>query len=140
MVRSGSYAEDPNFSKSVLSGFSGFRANREGRMSWWTVAETLGDTPLEMRYTDLDPTAQYRVRVIYGGDADRKTIRMVADGIHEIHPFLVKNQDFAPLEFDVPKETTADGALTLQFSKPKGLGGNGRGVQVSEVWLLRSEQ
>ena len=140
VLRSGTYAEDPNFSKSVLTGFSGFRANREGRMSWWTVAETLGDTPLEMRYTDLDPAAKYRVRVIYGGDADRKTIRMVADGSHEIHPFRIKNQDFVPLEFDIPKEATADGVLTLQFSKPKGLGGNGRGVQVSEVWLLRSEQ
>jgi hypothetical protein len=42
-----------------------------------------------------------------------------------------------PLEFDVPGEATATGELTLSWSREPGLGGNGRGCQVSEVWLIR---
>jgi hypothetical protein len=42
-----------------------------------------------------------------------------------------------PLEFDIPREATATGELTLSWSREPGLGGNGRGSQVSEIWLIR---
>ena len=48
-----------------------------------------------------------------------------------------KPTDFQPVEFDIPKEATAGGELKLTWTKPAGLGGNGRGVQVAEVWLIR---
>lgn len=41
-----------------------------------------------------------------------------------------------PVEFDLPAEATRTGELRLIWSRPPGLGGNGRGVQVSEVWLI----
>jgi hypothetical protein len=41
------------------------------------------------------------------------------------------------VEFDVPIEATRSGSLHLSWNRPIGLGGNGRGVQVSEVWLMR---
>ncbi|MCW5964157.1 MAG: hypothetical protein KIT83_08965 [Bryobacterales bacterium] len=139
VIRPRTFADDPTMRSTVMTGFSGFRANLQGRISWWRMAETFADTPLEMRYEDLDPKAQYRVRVIYGGDASRVPIRLEADGGHEIHAFQEKNLEFEPVEFAVPREATADGVLTLRFTKPTGLGGNGRGVQVCEVWLLRGD-
>jgi hypothetical protein len=42
-----------------------------------------------------------------------------------------------PLEFDIPKQATEKGELDLSWSREPGLGGNGRGCQVSEVWLIR---
>jgi hypothetical protein len=42
-----------------------------------------------------------------------------------------------PVEFDVPKQATAKGELDLVWTGEPGLGGNGRGTQVSEVWLIR---
>jgi hypothetical protein len=42
-----------------------------------------------------------------------------------------------PLEFDIPREATGTGALTLIWHREAGLGHNGRGCQVAEVWLIR---
>ncbi len=137
LVRGPSFDEDPTMRSGPTTGFSGFRGNIDGRMAWWRVAETLYERPLEMRYSNLDPSAQYRVRVIYGGDANRVPVRLEADGAYELHPLQDKNPDFAPVEALVPREATADGTLTLRFNRPSGLGGNGRGVQVAEVWLVR---
>jgi hypothetical protein len=46
----------------------------------------------------------------------------------------------APLEFDIPAEATLDGGLTLTWSQEAGVGGNGRGCQVAEVWLMKREE
>ena len=43
----------------------------------------------------------------------------------------------SPLEFDIPREATAGGSLSLKWFGTPGLGGNGRGNQVAEVWLIR---
>jgi hypothetical protein len=129
------FDSDPDFLKSPLIGF-GAMPQQGWRVSWFTDAETLGDTPLKLRYTELDRTAQYKLRVVYGGTV-RTKLRLVANGKTEIHPFRDKPQPIAPVEFDIPHEATADGELTLEWTKPAGGGGNGRGVQVSEVWLIR---
>jgi len=42
-----------------------------------------------------------------------------------------------PLEFNIPPEATAGGELSLIWNREPGLGGNGRGCQVAEVWLLK---
>ena len=92
-----------------------------------------------MRYVGLDPAAQYRVRVVYAGDAFSMTtaIRLMANGKHEIHPALTKPSPVAPLEFDIPAVATQGGELTLTFSAPPGIGSAGRGNQIAEVWLVR---
>jgi hypothetical protein len=41
-----------------------------------------------------------------------------------------------PVEFRIPVQAD-NGDLTLRWERPAGLGGNGRGVQISEVWLIR---
>ena len=107
-----------------------------------THAETFWDTPLRMRYSGLHPSAQYRVRVVYTGDAfgPAAPVRLVANDEYEVHPPMTKPSPVAPVEFDIPRDATRGGELTLTFTGPQGLGGAGRATQVAEVWLLRKPQ
>ena len=89
-----------------------------------------------MLYTDLDPTAKYKIRITYGGDARRVAVRLTANSI-EVHPFREKGPTPDPVEFDIPQQATATGILNLEWTRTPGLGGNGRGTQVSEVWLIK---
>jgi len=111
------------------------------RQSWWTYAESLGDEPLRMRYTGLDAVAQYRVRLVYAGDSPGRKIRLVASdgagGGIEIHPLMRKPQPVEPVEFDIPRAATAKGELELAWYGEAGLGGNGRGCEVAEIWLIK---
>ena len=134
LVRGADYASDPAFLNSPHVAFGGVGSYRK---SFWTHAASLNDEPLRMRYTDLDPAAQYKIRVVYGGDSPRQKIRLVANGAIEIHPFIAKPVPYRPIEFDIPREATRSGVLNLAWTREPGQGGNGRGCQVSEVWLIR---
>jgi hypothetical protein len=90
-----------------------------------------------MRYSGLDPSAQYRIRIVYAGDSLGRRIRLAAGGGIEIHPLMVKPQPVRPVEFDIPRAATAQGELDLAWYGEAGLGGNGRGCEVSEVWLIK---
>jgi hypothetical protein len=134
LVRGPGYATDPGFLRSPLVGF----ARGPGwRTSWCRHAASLYDAPLRLRYTGLNPSAHYRVRVTYTGDNFRPRLRLLANDRLEVHPFLAKERDVRPVEFDVPREATRDGVLTLTWYAEPGRGGNGRGCQVAEVWLLK---
>jgi hypothetical protein len=50
---------------------------------------------------------------------------------------MVKPVPFKPLEFLIPQSATGRADLTLSWYGEPGLGGNGRGCQVSEVWLIK---
>jgi hypothetical protein len=128
------YQNDPAFWQTPLVGFGGGAAQR---ISWRTHAEGLFENPLRLRYTGLDRNAQYKVRVVYGGDSASIKIRMVANGSTEIHPLMTKPQPVEPIEFDIPEQATENGELELSWTREPGLGGNGRGAQVSEVWLIK---
>jgi len=107
------------------------------RFSWLDHAESLNDRPLQMRYTNLDPGARYKVRITYAGDAPKRFIRLLANNKYEIHPLIKKEFPYRPVEFDIPAEATRDGLLELNWYREPGLGGNGRGCQVSEIWLIK---
>jgi hypothetical protein len=144
LVRNFPFAEDPASLQSSKTGFEEGDVMDEPderplgalRKSWLDHAETLVDQPLRVRYFDLDPKAQYKVRLVYAGDAPKMKIRMTANGV-EIHPFMQKPNPAKRLEFDLPREITRGGTLELSWQRPAGLGGNGRGCQVSELWLMR---
>ena len=123
---------DPEFRQTSRVGFSG-RVNH--RISWRRLAESRYDAPLRMRYTNLDPSAHYKVRVVYGGR--NCEVRLVADEGLEIHPFIRKESPPRPVEFDIPRQATEDGDLTLTWRQRPGQGGSGRGCQVAEVWLVK---
>jgi hypothetical protein len=54
-----------------------------------------------------------------------------------VHPFRAKGTAGEQAEFDIPQQATATGTLSLEWTRTPGLGGNGRGTQVSEVWLIK---
>jgi hypothetical protein len=137
LVRGPGFEQDPMFRRSALVGFALQPENLANPISWWRHAESLYDAPLRIDYSNLDPAARYRLRVVYAGDSPRPKIRLVAGESLEIHPFLERPVPFRPLEFDIPPEATAGGELRLSWYREPGLGGNGRGCQVAEVWLLK---
>jgi len=61
----------------------------------------------------------------------------VANGEIEIHPFIAKATPYRPVEFDLPREATQKGELNLAWTREPGQGGNGRGCDVSEIWLIK---
>ena len=145
LVRELGFGEDPGSMQSPRSDFEedlvadepDEKTEGARRVSWMDHAETLYDTPLQLRYARLDPAARYKVRVVYAGDNPKRTIRLVANEGTEVHPYISKPVPFRPLEFPIPQAETRSGTLTLKWFGQLGLGGNGRGCQVSEVWLLK---
>ncbi len=144
LVRGQSFAADPASLVSSKTGFeegddvdgTGWRRGHALRYSWIDHAESLNDEPLQLHYTGLDRSTQYRLRVVYGGDSPRRPIRLVAGPSFEIHPYRPRLHPYEPVEFDIPRGATAHGELNLTWTRQPGLGGNGRGCQVAEVWLL----
>jgi hypothetical protein len=134
LVRGADYASDPAFLNSPHTAFGGIGSYRK---SFWTQAASMNDEPLRMRYTGLDTTAQYKVRVVYGGDSPRQKIRLVANQSTEIHSFMTKPTPYKPIEFDIPREATQTGELNLAWTREPGQGGNGRGCAVAEIWLIK---
>ncbi|HLN02298.1 MAG TPA: glycoside hydrolase family 20 zincin-like fold domain-containing protein [Bryobacteraceae bacterium] len=115
----------------------GFGPAGTRRRSWWDNAESRYDTPLRMHYDGLDRAARYKIRVVYAGENPRRKIRLVAGEKWEVHGLMEKPTPLRPLEFDIPHEATEHGELDLAWYGEPGLGGNGRGCQVSEVWLIK---
>jgi hypothetical protein len=125
------WEKDPGFDESPQCAFSGRRGVPR---AWWHYAETHYETPLRAKYDGLDPSARYRVRVVYGAQSGRK-VRLTAGDGHEVHRFLAR--PFEPVEFDIPAAATAGGKLALTWTPESGAGGPGRGCQVCEVWVLK---
>lgn len=134
LERGPGWQKDPGFDESPQCAFS-LRGGSTPR-AWWHYAETHYETPLRAKYDGLDPSAAYRVRVVYGGQ-ERRKVRLTAGDGHEVHGFLAK--PFEPIEFDIPAMATAGGKLTLTWTPEPGAGGPGRGCQVCEVWVLKRQ-
>jgi hypothetical protein len=64
-------------------------------------------------------------------------VKLTANDKHVIHDFTGRARE--ELEYDITKEATATGTLTLKWTQKEGAGGTGRGCQVAEVWLLRRD-
>jgi hypothetical protein len=125
---------DPEYRQAPILGTErGMRV----RTGWCAYTETRYESPLRLRYDGLDPNAQYMVRVVYSGDNFAAKMRLVANERFEVHPYMIKPMPIRPVEFDVPPEATRAGSLTLAWTQNHGRGGNGRGCQVAEVWLIR---
>jgi hypothetical protein len=142
LVRDGSYENDPSYLETPTIGF---RSDLSWRRSWCNHVDGHYQTPVKMHYPNLHPSARYRLRVVYGGEAVQAKVRLVATSASadsesrdiEIHPFLSKPQPVKPIEFDIPAEATSNGELSLSWDSDPGRGGAGRGCQIAEVWLLK---
>jgi hypothetical protein len=134
LVTGSSYETDPS---SFHAPYTGFDQEPTWRRSWCRHAATLYDQPLRVRYSGLDHDAHYKLRVVYTGDMFQARLRLLAGEAIEIHPFLTKPRDMRPLEFEIPLDATRTGDLTLSWYPEPARGGNGRGCQVAEIWLMK---
>jgi hypothetical protein len=134
LVPGSPYEKDP---ASFHGPMTAFDQEPGWRRSWCRHAGTLFGEPLRVRYTGLDRTASYKVRVVATGDMFQVKIRLTANESIDVHPFLLKPRDMTPLEFDIPPAATHTGHLNLSWHVEPGRGGNGRGCQVAEVWLIK---
>ncbi len=148
LVRGPGYPSDPAFLQSSYVGIGQAGVGRINLVSgyqnnyprpWVSVGAALNDTPVKLQYDGLDPRAEYKVRVVYGGGGSGPKLRLVANEKIEIHPWLKRPVPIHPLEFDIPRAATAGGTLELTFSREPGLSGNGRGLEIAEVWLIRKQ-
>lgn len=129
LVTGPGFEKDPSFLRGSVINFLQWN-NVQGPRSWWDNALVLYDQPLIMQYDDLDPSAKYKLRVIYPGGP----LSLTADDRYEVHSLLNKPNE--RLEFDIPTQATSDGELLLTWRKATGEGRAGRGNQVAEVWLM----
>ena len=134
LVREPTTDADPTFAR---ASFQGFALRTDWPVAWRQYAHTFYDAPMSMHYEGLDQSASYTVRVVYSGDSPKGRMRLEAEGT-VIHDLFVKPDPVRPVEFPVPASATADGRLTLTWNQEPGRGGNGRGNQVAEVWLVRN--
>jgi hypothetical protein len=145
LVRKVAFADDPgnmisprvDFEEDLVVDDPSEKPDGPRRVSWIDHAEALYDAPLQMHYTQLDPHAKYRIKVLYAGDSPRSKIRLVANDGLEVHPYIVEPFPFEPVEFPIPQAATQHGDLLLSWYGEPRLGGNGRRCQVSEVWLRK---
>jgi hypothetical protein len=133
LVPGDGFAADPALARSA---FVGFALRPDWPTAWRHYAQSFYDGPLRMRYEGLDPHGRYRLRFTYSGDSPRARMRLEAEGT-EVHGWLTKPNPVAPVEYPVPPAAVADGRLELTWTQEPGRGGNGRGCQVAEVWLIR---
>jgi hypothetical protein len=132
---------DPEFRATPLTGFLYPDVlGSHAPIAWKRWSESLFDAPLKMRYAGLDPAAHYRLRVVYSGDQPTKKMRLLANEQFEIHPYVLRPWPPVPQEFDIPGAATSAGELTLSWTREQGLGGSGRGCEVSEVWLINTAE
>ncbi len=99
-------------------------------MAWMNQLTTLYDQPLEIQYCDLNPNAEYLIKVSYTGRF-RSRMKMMADGIM-VHDFI-KTGIEPTYEFPIPSEALKDGHVTFSWT----CGEAERGAQVTEIWIIK---
>ncbi len=133
LVHQKDWASDPGAVESPQCEVIEVKGREAWRHSWLDQGQTLFGTPLRMRYEGLDPQASYTLRVVYTGRF-RPVMRLEANGTYELHGPMPQPEAPTPLEFAIPQEATAGGTLELEWQHL-----SGRGCQVAEVWLLRTD-
>ncbi|CAG4988950.1 hypothetical protein DYBT9275_00192 [Dyadobacter sp. CECT 9275] len=140
-----SWEEDPGSLQSPRIGFgvglvgeewvdeikaTGFKGQVTPRV-WMKQAKTLYNQPLKIHYDQLDPKAEYRIRISYTGRF-RSRMKMTTDDGQVVHE-LIQTGEQPTFEFNVPQQATQDGEVTFIWNCGEGE----RGSQVTEIWLMK---
>lgn len=135
LVRGAGFDRDPQLLESAIDGIADKIPDDGWRRAWTTYAETLYDRPITLVYRDLDPKRGWRLRATYAGEDYQLPMRLTANGV-ELHPPLSRATNPMTVDLAIPPEATRSGQLRLDWTRPPGVGGGGRGHQVAEVWLI----
>jgi len=135
LVRGVGFDGDPQLLDSAIDGIADKIPDDGWRLAWTTYAETLYDRPITLVYRDLDPKRTWRLRATYAGEDYQLPMRLTANGV-ELHPPLARATNPMTVDLALPPEVMRSGQLRLDWTRPPGVGGGGRGHQVAEVWLI----
>jgi hypothetical protein len=134
-----SYEDDPGYYFSPMRRFPYWKNPLPIRRSWRGYSGALNDQPFRLSFPSLDPSAAYKVRLVYSDTESEIKIRLMANETIEVHPFIGKKIPPLPQEFDIPPEATRQGSLTLSLYREPGHGGLGAGAEISEIWIIKKE-
>ncbi|HIV76968.1 MAG TPA: hypothetical protein H9899_05525 [Candidatus Sphingomonas excrementigallinarum] len=136
LVRGPGFLADPQFFTTAIDGI----ADRTPADGWWPgeldYAETLYDSPLRLHYDGLDPRRGYKLTITYAGEDYTLPMRLVANGHILLQDHFARTANPMQVTIVIPREATAKGSLDLDWTRPPGMGGSGRGKQVAETWLI----
>lgn len=135
LVRGAYYEDDPAMLQTAIDGVADMTS--EDGWPWWqlTYAEALYEHPLALHYEHLKKNLRYRLHVVYAGESYALPLRLVANGSIELQPFTARKSNPQEVDYSLPATATASGKLTLEWTRPAGIGGSGRGRQIAEVTL-----
>lgn len=136
LVRGPGYPTDPAFFLTALDGIADRKPDQGWRLSQISYAGANYDHALELRYSGLRAHQQYKLRIVYAGEDYAVPVMLVANNTYLIHGPRMRASNPETAEFLLPAVVTTSGSLDLKWTRPQGLGGGGRGLQVAEVWLL----
>ncbi len=135
LVRGAGFDADPQSLASTIDGVADHIPDQGWRMADLSYAEGLYETPVRLSYTGLERGRRYRLIARWAGEDYALPMRLTGDGV-ELHDFRARKGDRETVETPIPQTLTADGALTLEWHRPAGIGGGGRGHQIAQTWLI----
>ncbi|MFT4076978.1 MAG: hypothetical protein QM647_15735 [Asticcacaulis sp.] len=135
LVRGTGFGGDPEAYDSAIDGIADTIPDDGWRIAWVTYAETLYEGPITLQYNRLDPKMSYRLKIVYAGEGYALPIKLTGNGMI-LQDFAERTHNPMTVELDIPQGLIRDGTLRLEWVRPAGLGGSGRGHQVAQVWLL----
>lgn len=135
LVRGPGYPDDPQLWRSAIDGVADHIPDQGWRMAELSYAEALYEQPLTLRYAGLERERRYRLRYTRAGEDYALPLTLTANGVRLTVP-ETRTGNPQRTELDLPVSLTRAGELTLRWSRPPGLGGGGRGLQIAEVWLF----
>jgi len=135
LVRGASYGDDPEMYHTAIDGVADKSSEDGWPWSQLTYAEALYEQPLQMRYEHLATGTRYRLHVVYAGEDYAVPLRLTANGAIELQPFMPRKTNPQEVDYDLPEAATQGGTLLLEWTRPAGIGGGGRGRQIAEVVL-----
>lgn len=135
LVRGPGFDADPQSLDSAIDGVADHIPDQGWRMADLSYAEGLYETPVRLSYTGLERGRRYRLVARWAGEGYALPMRLTGDGV-ELHGFRARNGERETVETAIPQTLTADGALTLEWHRPPGVGGGGRGHQIAQTWLI----
>ena len=135
LVRGAGFDADPQSLVSAIDGVADHYPDQGWRMADLSYAEGLYETPVRLRYTGLERERRYRLIARWAGEDYALPMRLTGNGV-ELHGPRPRKGDRETVETAIPQSLTATGTLTLEWHRPAGVGGGGRGHQIAQTWLI----
>ena len=130
------YAEDPGALRTPSRRFPYRKDSQLLPISWRGGLVMLGTSPLRMRYENLEPGADYELRIAYAG-ISRTYVRLDTEEGVEIHDYMPTTQTPDLQRFDVPAAAVVDGTLNLIWRPHEGVSSSGVVCDMSEIVLCK---